>query len=76
MPAITGFPPELADRRYDRPALFIRGELSDYVTDSGWEAARRLFTRAELRTVPAAGHWVHAEAPAVVVEAIQGFLDR
>jgi pimeloyl-ACP methyl ester carboxylesterase len=76
LPEITGFPAMLAERRYDGPALFIRGELSDYVTDSGWAKAQQLFPRAELRTVPAVGHWVQAEAPAVVLEAIEGFLNR
>jgi pimeloyl-ACP methyl ester carboxylesterase len=76
LPGIVGFPPELGDRRYQRAALFIRGELSEYVTERGWAEARRLFPRAELQTVPGVGHWVQAEAPAVVMEAIEGFLNR
>ena len=76
LPGIIGFPQDLGDRRYQGPALFVRGELSDYVTDRGWNEARRLFPRAELQTVPGVGHWVQAEAPTVVMEAIEGFLDR
>jgi pimeloyl-ACP methyl ester carboxylesterase len=76
LPEITGFPSDLTSRRYDGPSLFIRGELSNYVGDSGWAAARRLFPRAELVTVPGVGHWVQAEAPGIVLQAIEGFLDR
>lgn len=76
LPGIIGFPQELAERRYQGPALFIRGELSEYVTDHGWDEARKLFPHAELQTVPGVGHWVQAEAPAVVMQAIEGFLDR
>lgn len=76
LPGIVGFPAELKDRRYDGPALFIRGELSEYVTERGWAEARQLFPNAELQTVPGVGHWVQAEAPGIVMQAIEAFLGR
>ena len=76
LPGIVGFPAELSGRRYDGPALFIRGELSEYVTERGWAEARQLFPNAELQTVPGVGHWVQAEAPGIVMQAIEAFLGR
>jgi pimeloyl-ACP methyl ester carboxylesterase len=72
MPDLVGWddPPGV----YDGPALFVRGANSDYVRDESWPRARALFPRAELVTVPAAGHWLHAEQPAAVITALEGFL--
>jgi pimeloyl-ACP methyl ester carboxylesterase len=60
---------------YMGPALFIRGQESDYVHDGDWLDIVRLFPAAELETIPRAGHWVHADAPDPVGEAIRTFLD-
>lgn len=35
---------------------------------------RRLFPRAQMHTVPNAGHWIHADCPQDFVAAIRGFL--
>lgn len=53
--------PEAA--RYEGPVLFIRGGASDYVRDSDMEGIRHHFPKAELQTIPGAGHWLHAEQP-------------
>ncbi len=60
---------------YDGPALFVRGELSDYITSDDEAAIRRLFPRATIETVPRAGHWVHAEQPHEVARLVRKFLD-
>jgi pimeloyl-ACP methyl ester carboxylesterase len=64
MAALTGFPAELAERRYEGPAFCLRGERSDYVDADGEAALRRHFPTIEVITVPGAGHWPHAEKPA------------
>jgi esterase len=64
MTELTGFPEALAGRRYEGPTFCLRGERSDYVDEAGEAALRRFFPRAEIRTVPGAGHWPHAERPA------------
>jgi pimeloyl-ACP methyl ester carboxylesterase len=75
MATITGFPSEeLQGRRYEGPTLFLRGERSAYVERAHRAAIGRLFPRSRLVTVRGAGHWVHADAPAVVVEALERFL--
>jgi pimeloyl-ACP methyl ester carboxylesterase len=60
--------------RYDGPALFLRGEASDYVTDADEPEIRRLFPRARVETIAGAGHWLHAEAPRPFEAALRAFL--
>ena len=66
--AVTAEPP------CDKPALFVRGEKSGYLRDDDLPAIRRLFPRAEFRVVPGAGHWVHADAPGIFLQAVRRFL--
>jgi pimeloyl-ACP methyl ester carboxylesterase len=56
------------------PALFIRGDKSDYVTDADWPATHDLFPNARLETIAGAGHWVHAEQPDVLYRLVREFL--
>jgi pimeloyl-ACP methyl ester carboxylesterase len=62
-----------ADRHFDRPALFIRGGKSDYISEQDLPAIRRLFPHAEIRTIPDAGHWVQADAPGTLVRLVLDF---
>lgn len=70
---VMGFP-DVEERRFDGPVLWIDGERSDYVSDDDEPAMRALFPRTRRTTVRGAGHWVHAEAPDVVVAALRSFL--
>ncbi len=64
MPALVGALPVASDARFDGPVHFIRGDLSDRVCDADLPRITRYFPHAEVHTVPNAGHWPHAEAPA------------
>jgi pimeloyl-ACP methyl ester carboxylesterase len=48
---------------YNGPTLFLRGDRSEYVTQSDMEAIKRHFPKAGLETIDNAGHWLHAENP-------------
>ncbi|RAI58534.1 alpha/beta fold hydrolase [Roseicella frigidaeris] len=72
MPAIEGFP-ELPGR-YDGPVLVLRGERSPYVRPEHEARFRALFPAAAFATVPAAGHWVHAENPEGFLALVEPFL--
>jgi esterase len=61
-------------RTFDGPALFIRGEHSDYLRDNDLPSIRALFPRAELVTLERAGHWLHADAPEAFAGAVLDFL--
>jgi len=52
-----------SDYTYDGETLFINGGKSDYLSPSDMPNVQKLFPQATLKTIPEAGHWVHAEAP-------------
>jgi esterase len=63
-----------AEEPCDKPALFVRGALSNYVADDDLRDIQALFPRARLETAAGAGHWVHADAPERLLELITDFL--
>jgi pimeloyl-ACP methyl ester carboxylesterase len=63
-----------AGRPFDRPSLFVRGGQSNYIRDEDLPAIERLFPRAQHCAVPGAGHWVHADAPEILVPIVRNFL--
>ena len=67
--AVTGEP-------FDKPALFVRGDRSDYIKDADTALIMTLFPQAEITTIPNAGHWVHADKPNELTAVISEFLDR
>jgi esterase len=58
----------------DFPALFIRGQLSGYIGQKDLECIKRYFKNAAIITIPKASHWIHAEQPGLVIEAVRNFL--
>jgi pimeloyl-ACP methyl ester carboxylesterase len=58
------------------PALFIRGEHSNYILDSDLELIHEIFPRSILETIPGAGHWVHAEKPKEFFECVMKFIGQ
>lgn len=71
MPALIGFPDLTA--QYAGPALFLYGENSDYVLPRHTATIRRYFPNAQLQAVAGAGHWLHAEQPALMIATAQQF---
>jgi len=59
---------------YGGKTLFLRGERSRYVGDEDLTEIRRLFPRAEIATVPGAGHWLHTDNPGFVTRILEDFL--
>jgi pimeloyl-ACP methyl ester carboxylesterase len=75
MAALVGWPDEeLGDASYDGPVLWIGGALSDYVGDEYAPEMDRRFPRNRRVMIKDAGHWVHSQQPAVVVEVLRRFL--
>lgn len=56
------------------PVLFVRGEKSAYIGEEDHALIRKVFPDAEITTIPNAGHWLHAEQPALLVKTILYFL--
>jgi len=74
MPLLVGWPPA-PKGRFSGPALFLVGENSDYCRPPQLQAIREYFPQAEIRAIPGAGHWLHADRPAETAEAVAAFLD-
>lgn len=62
-------------RSWDGPAYFLYGGASDYVRPGDAERVRTWFPRARFDEVPGAGHWLHAEQPALVLARLNAWLD-
>ncbi len=72
--AIIG-PVELG-KVFDKPALFIKGGASDYITEGDKPEIKRQFPNAEFITFEGIGHWVHAEAPQLFMDTVIDFINR
>lgn len=57
-----------------KPALFIRGGQSNYINASDEPLIRDWFPAAAIKTIPAAGHWVHADQPEEFLRLVLDFL--
>lgn len=73
MDGIIGFPD--VQGRFDGPALFLSGELSDYVRPEHRERIVQLFPDARFAEVEGAGHWLQADRPRETEAAVRAFLD-
>jgi esterase len=59
---------------YRGPVLWVGGSRSDYIRPEHGPAMRALFPRVQSLTVKGAGHWVHADQPAVFESVLRRFL--
>ena len=73
LPEIAGWP-DGPHGTYDGPVLWLAGSDSDYIQAANAPTMRALFPRVLLLRVKNAGHWVHADQPAVFVAALRRFL--
>ena len=63
-----------ADMPCEIPTLFIKGELSDYLTSEHKTRILQLFPNSQLKILANTGHWLHAEKPALCCKMIKSFL--
>ena len=61
---------------FDGPVLWVAGDDSPYIQPGDIEPMRALFPRMRQLTVKGASHWVHTDAPEVMVEALRRFVAR
>ena len=60
---------------YDGPALFLRGDRSEYIQPNDFAEIKRHFPKATIETIDKAGHWLHAENPKQFYEKSFTFLN-
>ncbi|MCG7917328.1 MAG: alpha/beta fold hydrolase [Candidatus Thiodiazotropha taylori] len=73
IPLLTDFP-EVAGNTFPGDALFIHGELSDYVNQQVIRHIDDYFPHNRRRMIHAAGHWLYAEQPVPFAQAVASFL--
>jgi pimeloyl-ACP methyl ester carboxylesterase len=56
------------------PVLWIAGSDSPYIHDEDLPVMRAMFPKVRQLTVKGATHWVHTDAPEIVVEALRRFV--
>lgn len=56
------------------PILFVKGGLSDYLTEPSRDAIMARFCRPKTHIVANTGHWLHAEKPEQIAGIIEKFL--
>lgn len=64
------------ETRFEKPTLFIKGENSDYILEEDKPIIKKQFPQAEFVNFPDAGHWIHAEAPALFLQTTLTFLNK
>jgi esterase len=66
--------PDFDGAHWDGPTLWIAGATSSYVLPSHRPVMTDLFPRTRLVTIKDAGHWVHADQPAVFNRLVTDFV--
>lgn len=66
---------EMSIGTFDKPTLFLKGGKSDYILPEDFDLIYKHFPKAEIKTVPNAGHWVHAENPNAFHDFVIEFLN-
>ena len=60
--------------KYEKDVLFLKGELSDYITPDDESEIKSLFPKAQIISIPRSTHWLHAENPDTFLYEIIKFL--
>jgi esterase len=63
-----------ATSSYNGKTLFIRGGLSDYISDEDIPEIKKLFPDAIFKTIRGASHWIHADKPTEFQEMVLQFI--
>ncbi len=65
---------EIFDARFEGPALFLGGSASPYINEEDRKEIPLIFPAARIDYIENAGHWLHAEQPAVFYQKVTDFL--
>jgi len=75
MSDIVGFPTALVeDKQCSKPTLFLYGGNSDFVKMESKEEIFKLFPNAKLQELESAGHWIHIDERAKLVQSTKNFI--
>ena len=65
----------ISNQKFEKKVLFLKGELSDYITADDENEIYSLFPNAIIKIIPRATHWLHAENPESFIYEIKSFLN-
>lgn len=65
---------ESPEGKSDTPALFMRGEKSNYITEPDEKDIAARYSNYQMETIANSGHWVHAEQPEAFFKAVMAFI--
>jgi len=63
------------EKQLNIKTLFLKGERSGYINENDETEIKIIFPNSEIKTIPDAGHWVHAENPKNFMEVALRFLN-
>lgn len=66
----------LLNKEITAPTLFLKGELSNYITDEDEGQIKQVFSNSQIVEIKGANHWVHATKPQEFVATILSFLKQ
>jgi len=75
IPDLGSFPYNPGERQWTGPALFLKGTKSKYINRRNVPTAEQLFPNMQLVEMDA-GHWVQAERPHEVKQAVLDFISQ
>jgi esterase len=61
---------------YEGPCLVLNGGLSNYILPEDQQGIRQHFPQATFKTIPNAGHWLHAENPKSFLDEVHSWMAR
>lgn len=70
---IMGFPNRVGST-FDGPTLILSGENSNYISPANQGTFLQYFPAAKFEAIPDAGHWLHADQPQAVSDALCRFI--
>ena len=57
------------------PALFIKGEDSNYVVESDLKLIKLYFPNSDLKSIKNSGHWIHVDSPDIFYSLVLQYLN-
>lgn len=64
------------NRQFDKATLFVKGGLSDYITQDHQAIIRHLFPNSKAKIIQGAGHWLHAEKTTAFNKIVKDFIEQ
>ena len=62
--------------RFEGSTVFFRGDRSEYITEADIPLIAQHFPSGQVKTIPAAGHWLHSENPEVFFKTSLTFFEE